>query len=56
MLLSDVSIIALNSLSVTLSSFFDRGISVWLASQTRMTITIRGKSALRKNRFMRPQK
>src|SRR3954447_23864655 len=36
---------------VSLRSFFFRGIRVWLASQTRRTITMSGKNALRKKRF-----
>jgi len=33
---------------------FPCGIKVWLASQTRRTMTTSGKSAERKNRFMGP--
>jgi len=37
---------------VCLTPFECFGISVWVASQTSRTITMRGKKALRKKRFI----
>jgi hypothetical protein len=39
---------------VTFFSLFECGISVWLATHTRRTITTSGNSAERKNRFTGP--
>jgi len=41
----------MNPERVSFFSLFECGISVWLATHTRRTITTSGKSAERKNRF-----
>src|SRR3954454_11016786 len=45
---------AVNCERVTFFSLFECGISVWLATHTRRTITTSGNSAERKNRFTGP--
>ena len=45
---------AVNWERVSFFSLFECGISVWLATHTRRTMTTSGKSAERKNRFTGP--